>query len=133
MSTRLVAAAAVFVSAIVHLWLWIDGFRDIHIIGPAFMLNAVAGICIAVLLLAWRQWIPLLLGVGFGAATLLAFILSTTVGLFGYHEHWVGVYVWAAFVAEVVAIVAGIAAFLQEGRLSHNPVPHWGGAKPARK
>ena len=130
MSARLVAAAAVLVSAIVHLWLWIDGFRDVNIVGPAFVLNAVAGVCIAVLLLAWRHWIPLLLGVGFGAATLAAFIISTTVGLFGYHEHWVGVYVWVAFVAEIVAIVAGVGAAAREGYLSHSAAPHRVGVRP---
>jgi len=48
-----------------------------------------------------------LLTAGFGVSTLVAFILSATVGLFGLHERWVGWTVWTAAVAEVVAIVVG--------------------------
>lgn len=115
--TRLVAAAAVLVSAAIHLWLWFDGYRDIEVIGPSFMLNAVAGVVIAVLLLVWRHWAPLLLAVGFGAATLGAFVTSTTVGLFGVNESWSGGYQLAAAVSEAVAIVAGIVAVWREGYL----------------
>lgn len=118
MITRLIAAVAVLVSAVVHLWLWFDGFREIEVIGPAFMVNAVAGVVIAVLLLAWRHWIPLLLAVGFGATTLGSFIISATVGLFGVNERWTGGFVWTAFVAEVVAILAGLVAARSEGYLS---------------
>ena len=104
---RIVGAAAVLVSAAVHLYLWINGFRDLSVIGPAFLLNAVGGVVIAVLLVTWRSWVPALLTAGFGVSTLGAFILSSTVGLFGLHEHWVGWPVWTAAVAEVVAIVVG--------------------------
>jgi hypothetical protein len=108
MYVRLVAAGAVLVSAAVHLKLWYDGFRDLHVVGPAFLLNAVGGLVIAVLLVAWRHWVPALLSAGFGASTLGAFVISATVGLFGVHERWVGSYVWLAAVSEVVALVAGL-------------------------
>ena len=90
MGMRIVTAVAALVSAYVHLKLWLEGFSDIDMIGPAFMFNAVAGLVIAVLLLAWRHWVPGFLAAGFGASTLGAFILSTTVGLFGVKEQWVG-------------------------------------------
>jgi hypothetical protein len=114
MLMRILAAVAVLVSAVVHLKLWFDGFRDIDVIGPAFMLNAVAGAVIAVLLVAWRHWIPLFLAVGFGASTLGAFVISATVGLFGVHEVWTGGAVLTAAVSEVVAILAGLVALAQE-------------------
>ena len=106
MLIRLVTAAAVLVSAGVHLKLWFDGVRD-QSVGPAFMLNAVGGLVIAVLLLTWRHWVPALLAVGFGIATLGAFTIAATVGLMGIHEHWTGGYVWTAAIVEVVAILAG--------------------------
>ncbi|MDX6324241.1 MAG: hypothetical protein QOK15_595 [Nocardioidaceae bacterium] len=114
MRIRVLIAAAVLVSAVVHLKLWFDGFRDIDKIGPAFMLNAVAGAVIAVLVLLWRHWIPLFLATGFGAATLGAFVISATVGLFGVHEVWTGGWVWSAAVSEAVAVVAGLWALFRE-------------------
>ena len=106
MKLRILAAAAVLVSAAIHLYLWFDVFRHTDVVGPAFMVNAIGGTIIAVLLVTWRHWIPLLLAVGFGASTLGAFIIAATVGLFGVHEHWTGWEVWTAAASEVIAIVA---------------------------
>ena len=116
-SMRMLAAAAVWVSAAIHLRLWFDGFRDQHMIGPAFMLNAVAGAVIGVLLLTWQHWVPPFLAVGFGVATLGAFVTSATVGLYGVHEVWSGSYVLGAAAAEVVAILAGGAVLVQDNPL----------------
>jgi len=121
MRIRMLTAAGVLVSGVVHLKLWFDGFRDIHVIGPAFMFNAVAGVVIAVLLVTWRHWVPLLLAVGFGASTLGAFLVSATVGLFGVHEVWTGGAVLTAAAAEVVAIIGGATALLQEHPLRSRP------------
>lgn len=121
MTIRIVAALAVLVSAYVHLRMWFDGVKDQHVVGPAFMVNAVAGVVIAILLLAWRSWEPPLLAAGFGAATMAAFVVAATVGLFGVHDHWTGGYVWTAFIAEAVALVAGLAAVWREGWASRRP------------
>ena len=114
MKMRMLAAAGVLVSAAVHLYLWFDVFRHTDVVGPAFMLNAVGGATIAVLLVTWRHWIPLLLAVGFGASTLGAFLIAVTVGLYGVHEHWTGWAVWTAAAAEVVAMISAGAALLEE-------------------
>ncbi len=105
---RLVTAVAALVSAAVHLVLWFDGFRDIAVIGPAFLVNAVAGVVIAVLLLVRPHWVVAFLAVGFGASTLGAFVLSATVGLFGVHEQWTGGWVLTAAVSEVVCVIGGL-------------------------
>lgn len=125
MRMRILAALAVVVSAYVHLKLWMDGFRDLDKIGPAFMLNAVGGLVIAIMLVAWRHWIPPLLAVGFGLSTLGAFTISTIWGLFGLEQSWVGWDVWTAAAAELVAIAAGAVVLLGErsahagGRAEH--------------
>jgi hypothetical protein len=117
MRTRQVAAAAVTVSALLHLRMWFNGVRD-QSVGPAFMANAIGGLVIAVLLLTWRHWVPLLLAVGFGLSTFGAFVIAATVGLFGVHDHWTGGYVWTAAISEVVAVVAGLTAAGREGYLA---------------
>lgn len=109
MRTRLITAAAALVSAGVHLALWgVEGYRDLDVIGPAFLLNAVAGVVIAGLLIGWRHWVPALLVLGFGASTLGAFITSATVGLFGVQERWTGGWVLTAAISEIVCIVGGL-------------------------
>jgi hypothetical protein len=108
MTVRLIAAAAVLVSAYVHLHLWLDGYRHDHVIGPLFLVNVVAGLAIAVLLVTWRHWIAPFLAFGFGASTLGGFAIAAQWGLFGDHEKWQGPYVWTATAAEAVAIVAGL-------------------------
>ncbi len=118
MTIRLVAAVAVLVSAVVHLELWLDGVRDQDVIGELFMVNAVAGAVIAVLLIGWRSWPPLLLAGGFGASTFGAFVISATWGLFDVNAHWEGWRVWVAAGSEIVAVLAGLAAGWREGYLS---------------
>lgn len=117
MRTRLIGALAAVVSAVVHLYLWLDGVKDQGTVGALFVVNVVAGVVIAVLLVRWRHWIPLFLLAGFGAATLGAFLISATVGLFGIQTDW-SWYAWVAAVAEVAAILCGVYAALDEGYLA---------------
>jgi cation transport ATPase len=114
MNLRILAAAAVLVSAAVHLYLWFNVFRHTDVVGPAFMVNAIGGAIIAALLVTWRHWIPLLLAVGFGASTLGAFIIAATVGLYGVHENWTGWEVWTAAAVEVIAIIAAGTVLIQK-------------------
>ena len=117
MMIRVLAAAAAVVSAVVHLWLWFDGVREQGEVGAMFMVNAVAGVVIAVLLVTWQHWVPLFLVAGFGASTLGAFLISTTVGLFGVEAGW-SWYAWVAAVSEAIAVVAGLWGLRGEGWLS---------------
>lgn len=110
---RILAAAAVFVSALIHLEQWILGYRDNAFMGPAMLTNFIGGLVIVALLLLWRDhWLPWLLTIAFGAATFGAFLITATVGLFGVHETWTAWEVWVAMVVEIVAIIAGIAGLL---------------------
>ena len=116
---RVLIAVCVVVSAVVHLYLWQDGMKTLDVVGPAFLLNGIGGLVLGVLVLVWRHWLPLLGAVGFGVATLTAFLISTTPGgFFGVHEQWVGWAVWASAISEIGAIVLGIAALLAERRVS---------------
>src|SRR6478735_5930988 len=121
MTVRWITAAAVLVSAYVHLKEWFDGFRHVHVIGPLFIVNGVAGIVIAVLLVTWQHWLPAFLAFGFGASTLGGFVIAATWGLYGVHEKWQGGYVWAAAISEVIAMVGGLYLLVQ-GRRTVAPV-----------
>jgi len=115
-AARWITAVAVLVSAAVHLYLWNEGMRDVDVIGPAFLLNGVGGLVIAVAVVAWRHWLPLLAAAGFGAATLGAYVMSRTVGLAGVRETiWTTEAVISA-VVEVLAIVFAVVAWRAERR-----------------
>jgi hypothetical protein len=111
-----IGAAAALVSAAVHLYLWLDGVKDHGTAGTLFMLNVVAGVVIAGLLLRWGSWIPLFLLAGFGAATFGAFLIAVSDSLLGIHTHWSG---WAvvAAISEIAAIIGAVVAARQEGYL----------------
>jgi hypothetical protein len=108
-TSRGLAAAGVFLSAVVHLDLWVQGFRSIATIGPLFMLNFVAGLVIGIGVLVWRHWIPALVAAGFGAATVIAFWISVIHGLFGVKETTTGSSEILAEVAEYTAVAFGLA------------------------
>jgi hypothetical protein len=117
MNMRMIGAAAAVVSAVVHLYLWFDGVKDQGTVGALFVVNVVAGLVIAVLLLRWQHWLPLFLLAGFGASTLLAFLIAVNGSLFGISTSW-SWYAWVAAIAEVVAVVVGVVAASREGWLA---------------
>ena len=113
-STRLVwtlrVLGALLLAAMgwIHLDLWLDGYRSIDWIGPAFLLNTIAGFGLAVLLLVTPR--PLLMWVAaLGALTALGtlggLLLATTVGLFGFVESTDADLWWESFWVEIAAVV----------------------------
>ncbi|BCJ35447.1 hypothetical protein Athai_29500 [Actinocatenispora thailandica] len=106
---RAVTAAAVLLSADIHLQMWATGFRNVPVIGPLFLLNAAGGLVLGIALLVGRYRLVALAAAGFGAATLAAFTVSATVGLFGVQESLAGVPQRLSVAAEAVAVVGGLA------------------------
>ncbi|WP_123814996.1 hypothetical protein [Myceligenerans xiligouense] len=117
---RWFGATGVFVSALVHLVLWFQGYRDIDVIGPMFLLNAGGGVVLTVAIIVWRHWLPLLGGIGFGVLTLTAYLLSATVGFFGVLSpfEFAGTPEVIAAMADVTAAVGSGAALWRERRTS---------------
>ncbi|MGY4644060.1 hypothetical protein [Cellulomonas sp. URHB0016] len=112
---RGLAAACVMLSAVVHLDLWAGGMKSLSVVGPAFLLNGIGGIVLGILLLVWRHWLPLVGSIGFGLATLTAFIISTTPsGFFQVHERWSGIPVWLSAVSEAGAVALGVVGLVVE-------------------
>jgi hypothetical protein len=127
MRTRLTGALAAVVSAVVHLYLWFDGVKDQGTVGALFVVNVVAGVVIAAMLVRWQHWIPLFLLAGFGACTFGAFLIATTAGLFGIHTDW-SWYAWVAAASEIAAMLIAVVATWQEGY-----VLRWTTKTPARQ
>ena len=105
---RIVGAVLLAVMGWIHLDLWRDGYRTIDVIGPAFLLNAIAGFGLAALLLltprALLPWVAAL-GALTAAGTLGGLLLSTWVGLFGFVESTAADLWWESFWVEVAAVV----------------------------
>ncbi|HEX3715431.1 MAG TPA: hypothetical protein VHV09_21740 [Trebonia sp.] len=73
-------------SGVIHLELWSDGYKDISVIGPLFLVQGIASIVLAVAIVAFR-WLALLVaGAVTGVATAVGLLLTVYVGLFGYTE-----------------------------------------------
>jgi hypothetical protein len=79
-------AAMVVASALIHLHLWRIGYRNIHYIGPAFIFQAISGFVLAAALLGFRRLIVVAGGVAFCAGSVVALLLSATVGFLGLHD-----------------------------------------------
>ncbi|MBB5157984.1 hypothetical protein [Saccharopolyspora phatthalungensis] len=106
---RLLVVLSLLGSAWVHLVVWFDWARFTPVVGPLFLVNVVAGAVIAVAVLVWRGWLPALAAIAFGAATLLAYGLSVTVGFFGVQEQFTtSEEVWGV-ITEAGCIVFGAA------------------------
>jgi hypothetical protein len=117
---RLLGALLLAAMGWIHLDLWWDGYRTIDVIGPAFLLNAIAGFGLAALLLVTpRPLVPWVAVLGaLMAAGTLAGLLSTTVGLFGFRESTAAALWWESFWVEVAAVVV-LAALAAVGRARH--------------
>ena len=105
---RIVGALLLAAMGWIHLDLWLDGYKNIDVIGPAFLLNTIGGFGLAALLLVTpRRFLPWVAALGalFCIGTLGALIISTTVGLFGFKETTSASLWWASFWVELVGFV----------------------------
>ena len=86
-----------------------EGYHFIPTDGPFFLVDAIAGVVLAVVLLAWPRPVAGLVSAGFAAGTILALLVSLTVGLFGFNEQLSANYVVLALVVESVALIVLLA------------------------
>jgi hypothetical protein len=110
-ATRIVIAATLVVSGVIHAYLYVDGYRHIPAVGNAFLVQAAAFVALAILiLLGGPGWLRLAAGIG-SAGALVAFGLSRTIGFFGFTEvGWEpSPYAVATVVAEVLTVLACVA------------------------
>ncbi|MGJ6124398.1 hypothetical protein QN239_17685 [Mycolicibacterium sp. Y3] len=97
-------------SAIAHARLYLHGYRFIPLVGPGFLvLTAVLGALAALILAGGPTWIRVVAAI-VSAGALVAFLLSRTIGFFGFAEHgWQPQpYAVVSVVAEVVVVALGL-------------------------
>jgi lysylphosphatidylglycerol synthetase-like protein (DUF2156 family) len=92
--------------AVVHLHLWLEGYRQIPTDGPLFLLDAVAGLTLAALLLVWAAPLTGLVAAGYTSSTLGALLISLTAGLFGFRESISASYVTQSLALETITVIA---------------------------
>ena len=105
---RIIGAGLLAAMAGIHVYLWGDGYREIATIGLLFLLNGIGGGVLALaVLFTPNRWLPLVAGLSalFTLGTLLALIVSLTVGLFGIQEQLQTPYVVTTIVVEAAGTV----------------------------
>jgi hypothetical protein len=119
------AALPVLAAGAVHFKLWlVDGYDSISVIGPLFLLNAIAALALALALAARpRAVLVQLAAAGYAASTLVFFAISVTTGLFGFKEVLLAPAQEAAGIAELVALALLLPPLtaLAAGRNQHAP------------
>jgi hypothetical protein len=115
-------------SAVIHLILWKDGYKDVSTIGPLFLVQAILCIVLALAILAFR-WLALLaLGAVTAVGTAAGLLISVNFGLFGlkdslsvtYADLSLAVEFTAAFVLLVATCVLALGG---SARVAGNPSP----------
>lgn len=102
---RIVGACLVALTGYIHWHLWQEGYKFIHVSGPLFLVDAVAGVVLAVAILAWARPLTGLLSAGFNIVTIAALVISLAVGLFGFRESIHAAYVVESLIIESLAAI----------------------------
>jgi hypothetical protein len=85
---RVLTAAATAVTGFVHANLYVDGgYRGLHVVGPSFLLLSSGAFAVAALLLLSDSPVLRLGAAAVAAGALGGFLMSRTVGVFGFTEH----------------------------------------------
>jgi hypothetical protein len=105
LALRLAAAGLLGWIGYIHWHLWQEGYKHIPTNGPLFLLDAIAAVILGLVLLTWPRALAGLAGAAFAAATIVALVISLSVGLFGFRESISASYVVQSLVIESVAVV----------------------------
>jgi hypothetical protein len=120
-------AAMLIWSAVIHLQLWGDGYRDIATIGPLFLTGSIACIILALLAVVVPRLIVLLAGAGSLIAIAGGLLLSAHVGLFGFTESLAVPYamlsLWVEFTGAAVLLVGALVLALAPARRGKSEEP----------
>lgn len=98
-------AVLLVVSSVIHLHLWLSGYRHIPTIGPLFLAQVVGGIALSAVVALKRSPVFLAGGAVFAAGTVVALLVSVNFGLFGFRDSLDAPYAKSSLVVECAAAV----------------------------
>jgi hypothetical protein len=101
----LLAALLMIASGLIHLHLWDIAYRHVKTLGPLFLVQTVAALVGAVLLVLTRRTIVMLGSALLMIGTLVGFILAATVGIFGFKLPSVTNWAYLALVTEALSTI----------------------------
>jgi len=128
LAPRLAGAALLVATAGIHLDLYLTGYKLIPVIGVLFLLQVIGGFVLALAVAVTRGGLgtpTAFLGAGYAASTLLGYLVSMWIGLFGFTE--------TRTTAGVVAGVIEVAALALLGYVTLNGLPRTGPLAPLHK
>jgi hypothetical protein len=105
-----VAAAILMVcSGAIHIQLWDIAYRHVATLGPLFLVQAVAALVLAVVLVVTRVVAAALACILLMLGTVVGFVLAASVGIFGFTLPVITAWAYEALAAELVsAVVLGV-------------------------
>lgn len=122
-TTRIAAAAFLVLGGLVHLQLWRTGYEEIPYIGNLFIANVVVSAGLALVVVFRNNRVVTIGGIPFALGSLIALVMSRTVGILGFTEReWTDQAIRATS-AEIGAIVAFAALLVASSRFRPAMVP----------
>jgi hypothetical protein len=115
---RITGAGLLAWMAWIHLHLWIDGYRHLHVVGDLFLANFVIGVGAALAVAsAPRRMLPIAASAGavLALGTLGALAISLNIGLFGFKDSLEAPFVYSSIWAESSGAVALVALAVRSG------------------
>ena len=83
---RISGGGLLFVTGVIHLDLYVTGYRTVPTIGGLFLLQVIFSFGFAIAVLVWDSRLVAAASAGFVMATLMGYLLSLRIGLFGFRE-----------------------------------------------
>jgi hypothetical protein len=112
----LCALGAVLVGASggIHFHLWATGYNAIPKIGPLFLAQSISAFVLAAWLVIRPSLVIAVAALGLAAGTIVGFLVTVWVGLFGFTDSFSAPYASVALIAEsgALAVLAGACAVL---------------------
>ena len=99
-----IGAVITVLSGLVHLKLWQGPppYKLVPTVGPLFLIQAISGVALGLILLVTQRLVVVLACVGLLAGTALGLVLSVKVGLFGFQDSFSAPYATSSLIVELI-------------------------------